>query len=114
VGHLFIPELTEPADALNVEKSVHMANPQTKLNWTSGEDVTRALANALHKDKWNVDGRLIPWSFRGLVQVARHLNGEQTRIVVHDVEVHATSDLENVDSQDLISILTDEICAKYF
>lgn len=113
VSHLFVPAMTEP-DKINREQAVHMARARTNLIWDSKDDIRRALDDASTRSGSLSDGRLIPWSLQGCVQLPRFLGSLPPPININGKEVRGVLDFGGIEHGVLLSGLVDHIAQWMF
>lgn len=114
VGHLYAPQLTEPADG-DQDRAVHMARPGTHLDWNSKEDIRLALEEASERPQWSSSGRLLPWALNGCLRLPRLLSGTRGPINLGGADIESVDDLKRIsEPHAIVESLTDQIARWYF
>src|SRR5262249_28345661 len=99
---------------VNREHAVHMARPRTNLVWESKDDIRIALEDAISKTDGLTDGRLIPWSLQGCVQLPKYLESLPTEIHIDGKRIISGSDLIAIERNALVSSIVEQIAEWIF
>jgi hypothetical protein len=82
-----------------------MSDTKLRLRWDGLQDIERALSEVIQDDQPLAEGRLLPWAFRGCLQLPSYLSDAAWGVLVDGKSLESVSDLDRVDLQAVVKPL---------